>query len=58
MGDFGFITADGVYHVTVYATDVDGNFKILSMKHIRLMNTRFHCYNNQMTYLNFSFFLK
>jgi hypothetical protein len=42
MGEFGFITADGVYHVTVYATDIDGNFKILSMKNIRLMNSRFH----------------
>ncbi|XP_037978418.2 protein lethal(3)malignant blood neoplasm 1 [Plutella xylostella] len=37
MGEFGFLTADGVYHVTVYATDEDGNFKILSMKNIRRM---------------------
>lgn len=36
MGEFGFITADGVYHVTVYATDENGNFKILSMKNIKL----------------------
>ncbi|KAL0840412.1 hypothetical protein ABMA28_015669 [Loxostege sticticalis] len=36
MGEFGFITADGVYHVTVYATDENGNFKILSMKNIRM----------------------
>ncbi|XP_026328559.1 protein lethal(3)malignant blood neoplasm 1 [Hyposmocoma kahamanoa] len=36
MGEFGFITADDVYHVTVYATDENGNFKILSMKNIRL----------------------
>ncbi|CAH2992154.1 unnamed protein product [Chilo suppressalis] len=36
MGEFGFITADGVYHVTVYATDENGNFKILSMKNIRV----------------------
>lgn len=35
MGEFGFITADDVYHVTVYATDENGNFKILSMKNIR-----------------------
>ncbi|XP_049865941.1 protein lethal(3)malignant blood neoplasm 1 [Pectinophora gossypiella] len=35
-GEFGFITADGVYHVTVYATDENGNFKILSMKNIRV----------------------
>ncbi|XP_046664679.1 protein lethal(3)malignant blood neoplasm 1 isoform X1 [Homalodisca vitripennis] len=32
MGEFGFVTGDGVYHVTVYATDENGNFKILSMK--------------------------
>ncbi|XP_059060152.1 protein lethal(3)malignant blood neoplasm 1-like [Achroia grisella] len=36
MGEFGFITADGVYHVTVYATDENGGFKILSMKNIRV----------------------
>ncbi|XP_054262945.1 LOW QUALITY PROTEIN: protein lethal(3)malignant blood neoplasm 1 [Macrosteles quadrilineatus] len=32
MGEFGFVTGDGVYHVTVYATDENGNFKILKMK--------------------------
>uniref|UniRef100_A0A1B6CUI5 Protein lethal(3)malignant blood neoplasm 1 n=1 Tax=Clastoptera arizonana TaxID=38151 RepID=A0A1B6CUI5_9HEMI len=32
MGEFGFVTGDGIYHVTVYATDKDGDFKILSMK--------------------------
>ncbi|XP_017071511.1 protein lethal(3)malignant blood neoplasm 1 isoform X1 [Drosophila eugracilis] len=32
MGEFGFITADGIYHVTVYATDEDGKFRIISMK--------------------------
>ncbi|KAK9502262.1 hypothetical protein O3M35_011062 [Rhynocoris fuscipes] len=32
MGEFGFITADGVYHLTVYATDEQGRFKILKMK--------------------------
>ncbi|XP_039293197.1 uncharacterized protein LOC120353476 [Nilaparvata lugens] len=31
-GEYGFVTGDGVYHVTVYATDENGNFKILSMK--------------------------
>ncbi|KAG5678548.1 hypothetical protein PVAND_008213 [Polypedilum vanderplanki] len=35
-GEYGFITADNVYHVTVYATDENGNFKILSMKNIKL----------------------
>lgn len=37
MGEFGFITADGVYHVTVYATDADGHFKVISMKNLRKM---------------------
>ncbi|XP_017102611.2 protein lethal(3)malignant blood neoplasm 1 [Drosophila bipectinata] len=32
MGEFGFITADGIYHVTVYATDEEGRFRIISMK--------------------------
>ncbi|XP_058835584.1 protein lethal(3)malignant blood neoplasm 1 [Topomyia yanbarensis] len=36
MGEFGFITADNVYHVTVYATDENGNFKIISMKNYKL----------------------
>lgn len=37
MGEFGFLTADGVYHVTVYATDEDGNYRVLSMKNLRRM---------------------
>ncbi|XP_037812027.1 protein lethal(3)malignant blood neoplasm 1 isoform X2 [Lucilia sericata] len=32
MGEFGFITADGIYHVTVYATDEQGRFRILAMR--------------------------
>ncbi|XP_014277304.1 protein lethal(3)malignant blood neoplasm 1 isoform X2 [Halyomorpha halys] len=36
MGEFGFITADGIYHVTVYATDENGDFKIISMKNIKV----------------------
>ncbi|XP_026729793.1 protein lethal(3)malignant blood neoplasm 1 [Trichoplusia ni] len=39
MGEFGFVTADDVYHVTVYATDKEGRFKILSMKNIHLKST-------------------
>jgi len=31
-GEFGFVTGDGVYHVTAYATDENGDFKILKMK--------------------------
>lgn len=37
MGEFGFLTADGVYHVTVYATDENGNYKVLSMRNLRRM---------------------
>ncbi|XP_014253775.1 protein lethal(3)malignant blood neoplasm 1 [Cimex lectularius] len=36
MGEYGFITADGVYHLTVYATDENGNFKIIKMKNIKI----------------------
>ncbi|KAF7275096.1 hypothetical protein GWI33_012188, partial [Rhynchophorus ferrugineus] len=36
QGEFGFITADGIYHVTVYATDENGKFKILRMRNIRI----------------------
>lgn len=42
MGEFGFITADGVYHVTVYATDENGSFKILSMKNIKISERKFN----------------
>ncbi|KAJ6640665.1 Protein lethal(3)malignant blood neoplasm 1, partial [Pseudolycoriella hygida] len=31
-GEFGFITADKTYHQTVYATDENGNFKLLSFR--------------------------
>lgn len=31
-GDFGFVTGDGTYHQSVYATDENGNFKLLSFK--------------------------
>lgn len=44
MGEFGFLTADGVYHVTVYATDENGDYKVLSMKNIKLTEGEF--YNN------------
>lgn len=33
-GEYGFITADGYYRITVYATDENGSFKIISMKNI------------------------
>ncbi|KAJ9574188.1 hypothetical protein L9F63_008444 [Diploptera punctata] len=29
-GEYGYITADGIYHVTDYATDESGNFKIVN----------------------------
>lgn len=40
MGEFGFITADNVYHITVYATDENGKFKIVSMKNIRIEDSK------------------
>ncbi|GJQ70330.1 hypothetical protein Trydic_g22765 [Trypoxylus dichotomus] len=36
QGEFGFITADGIYHVTTYATDENGSFRILSMRNVRI----------------------
>lgn len=41
QGEFGFITADGVYHVTVYATDENGSFKILSMKNLKVSERKY-----------------
>lgn len=38
-GEFGFVTADGVYHQTVYGTDENGNFRILSRKSFKLVNS-------------------
>lgn len=37
-GEYGFATADNVYHITNYATDEDGNFKITSMRKIKIQN--------------------
>lgn len=34
MGEYGFLTADGIYRITVYATDENGSFKIVSTKTI------------------------
>lgn len=31
-GEFGFITGDGTYHESVYATDENGNFKLISSR--------------------------
>lgn len=50
QGEFGFITADGIYHVTVYATDENGNFKILSMRNVRISARKYlHCVKNMTT---------
>ncbi|XP_043279078.1 protein lethal(3)malignant blood neoplasm 1 [Venturia canescens] len=35
-GEYGFITADGVYHETGYATDENGNFIITKMKNRKI----------------------
>lgn len=51
MGEFGFVTADGVYHVTVYATDENGNFKIVQMKNIKLDSSK--CSSEYYFYYNF-----
>lgn len=40
MGEFGFITADGTYHVTMYSTDEDGNYHVLSKKTLRRMEEK------------------
>lgn len=40
MGEFGFITADGIYHVTIFSTDENGNFHILSKKSLRRMEEK------------------
>lgn len=40
MGEFGFLTADDVYHVTVYATTKEGDFKILSTKNVNLKSCK------------------
>ena len=44
MGEFGFITADGIYHVTVYATDENGDFRILKMKNIKVGFRELHLF--------------
>ncbi|XP_076757006.1 uncharacterized protein LOC143427063 [Xylocopa sonorina] len=36
MGEYGFITADGVYHETEYATDKNGDFIITRMSYRRI----------------------
>ncbi|CAL7932914.1 unnamed protein product [Xylocopa violacea] len=36
MGEYGFITADGVYHETEYATDENGDFIITRMSYRRI----------------------
>jgi hypothetical protein len=36
MGEYGFITADGWYLTTIYATDEEGRFKILGRKRERV----------------------
>lgn len=41
QGEFGFITGDGVYHVTVYATDENGNFRILSMRNVKISERKY-----------------
>ncbi|EFN77546.1 Protein lethal(3)malignant blood neoplasm 1, partial [Harpegnathos saltator] len=35
-GEYGFITADGVYHETGYATDENGDFIITRMRNRKI----------------------
>lgn len=39
-GEYGFITADGVYHETGYATDKNGDFIITRMTHRRIKSCK------------------
>ncbi|KOC68632.1 Protein lethal(3)malignant blood neoplasm 1 [Habropoda laboriosa] len=39
-GEYGFITADGVYHETGYATDKDGDFIITRMTYRRIKSLK------------------
>ncbi|KAK2588995.1 hypothetical protein KPH14_001844 [Odynerus spinipes] len=39
-GEYGFITADGVYHETGYATDKNGNFIITRMRNRKITNLK------------------
>ncbi|XP_076626948.1 uncharacterized protein LOC143344621 [Colletes latitarsis] len=39
-GEFGFITADGVYHETGYATDKNGDFIITRMRNRKITNLK------------------
>ncbi|XP_051172604.1 uncharacterized protein LOC127288930 [Leptopilina boulardi] len=39
-GEYGFITADGIYHETGYATDKEGDFIITKMKNRKLTSKK------------------
>lgn len=43
-GEYGFITADGVYHETGYATDKNGGFIITRMTYRRIKSRKFANY--------------
>lgn len=40
-GEYGFITADGVYHETGYATDKSGDFIITKQRHRKITSCEF-----------------
>ncbi|CAK9833606.1 Protein lethal(3)malignant blood neoplasm 1 [Anthophora retusa] len=44
-GEYGFITADGVYHETGYATDENGDFIITRMTYRRIKSCKFKGYS-------------
>ncbi|XP_001604475.1 uncharacterized protein LOC100120883 [Nasonia vitripennis] len=39
-GEYGFITADGIYHETAYATDKTGDFIITKMRHRKITSLK------------------
>lgn len=39
-GEYGFITADGIYHETGYATDKEGDFIITKMRNRKLTSSK------------------
>lgn len=40
-GEYGFITADGVYHETGYATDKNGDFIITRQRNRKITSCEF-----------------
>uniref|UniRef100_A0ABD2WXQ7 Uncharacterized protein n=1 Tax=Trichogramma kaykai TaxID=54128 RepID=A0ABD2WXQ7_9HYME len=39
-GEYGFITADGIYHETAYTTNKEGDFIVTKMKHRKVLSLK------------------